>query len=207
MELFLKITLMAHIICGFTALAMGIFALAARKGQKLHRAAGKVFFYSLLGVSATAITIASIKSNDFLFMIGIFAFFQNYSGYRSIKNKTLKPNIADWLVLLIAAINSVYMLCSLKLVLMVFGGISASLVISDARLFVSITRGRAAGKKQWLLRHIGMMTGAFIATATAFVVVNVRHANPPWLPWLLHTAILVTIIIYWTRKVEKTARP
>lgn len=206
MEQFLKASLVLHIVSGFTALLAGITALIARKGSRWHKGAGKVFFYSMMGVSATAVTIAGIKVNDFLLTIGVFAFFQNYSGYRSVKNKTLKPSSADWAVLLLAAVNSIYMVATLNIVLVVFGLLSAGQVYSEVVLFAKTTRNIAIGKKQWLLRHIAMMVGAFIATTTAFVVLNVRNVSPAWLPWLLPTALLVPITVYWSRKVRATGK-
>lgn len=200
MEVFLKVLLVLHIICGFASLVSGCIAILTRKGSRVHRGAGKVFFYNMLGVSITAVGISFSRWNSFLLMIGIFAFFQNYSGYRSVKNKSLKPTKADRVVLLMAAINSVFMLLSMKPVLMVFGLISTLLIAGDIKTFIKTSRNEQLNKNQWLIRHIGMMLGTYIATFTAFLVVNVRHFEPAWLPWLLPTFVFTPLIAYWTRR-------
>lgn len=200
MNILLKIALIIHIISGVTALLTGLIAIISKKGKKTHRTTGKIFFFSMLSVSASAVFIAMAKNNLFLLLIGIFAFFMNYSGYHSIKNKSLKPSLLDWLVLVIAATNSFFMFYSLNLILMVFGGLSIFLVISDFRIFLLTIRNKEIPKLQWLFRHIGMMLGTYIATSTAFLVVNVTNFNPAWVPWLMPTFIGTPLIFYWIQK-------
>lgn len=89
MDIIYKILLYTHIISGGLALVSGSIAMITKKGQKAHRIAGKIFFYSMLLICFSAINISIIKSLSFLLMIGIFALFQNYFGFRSIKNKLL----------------------------------------------------------------------------------------------------------------------
>jgi len=141
-----------------------------------------------------------LKPSVFLFHIGIFALYQNVSGYRATRNKSLKPATFDWAMLLISAVNSVMMIVTLNIVLVVFGFISASLVFGELRIYISHLRNREVPKLQWLTQHIGMMIGTYIATFTAFVVVNVKNMNPYWLPWILPTVFGVPLIIYFTRK-------
>ena len=203
METLLKIALFAHIIAGFVALITGLCAMITKKGGKTHRLNGKIFFYSMLLVSASAIFISLVRTNMFLLMVGIFAFYQNYSGYRAIHNKSLRLSIADKLVLFAATINSGFMIFSFNPVLVVFGFISGSLVIDDFRIYLLLARNKEIPKSQWLVKHIGMMTGSYIATFTAFLVVNVQNFNPYWLPWLAPTLLFVPLIIYWTRKYGK----
>jgi len=200
MKLFYEIALVIHIISGFTALVVGLLAILAKKGKYLHLKTGITFYYSMLLVAVTAISISILKSNMFLLHIGIFSFFMVYSGYQSIKNKSLKPGFLDWAVFLIALVNSAFMIYSLKIPLMVFGGIGFSLAISDFRIFISVLQKKEIAKNQWLLRHIGMMLGSYIATFTAFLVVNLSAFNYAWIFWLLPTVIGTPLIIYWTMK-------
>lgn len=83
---------------------------------------------------------------------------------------------------------------------MVFGGISAILCIGQIKLFVATIKKQEVSKTLWLRQHIGMMMGTYIATITAFIVVNVNDFKPAWLLWLAPTAILVPLMIYWTKK-------
>ncbi len=203
MELLLKLMLVLHIASGFLSLLTGLVALVVKKGGRTHRLSGKVFFYGMCGVAFSGLVLGWAKANYFLFMIAIFSFFMNYSGYRSTLNKSLKPNIPDWAILCIGLVNSLFMLYSANIVLMVFGGIGAALALGDIRIFVLTLRGKDIGRLQWLFRHIGMMVGAYIATVTAFVVVNVHDVRPVWLPWLLPTVLLVPVIIYYNIKYRR----
>jgi uncharacterized membrane protein len=200
MELIYKIALVVHSLSGMTALLAGFAAIISKKGKNIHRKSGVLFFYSMLLVCATAFYISILKSNTFLLHIGIFTFFMIYSGYRSVKNKSLKPIISDWLILMIAFVNGLWMIASMHIILMVFGLIGCLLAVSDFRLFIQIIQHKEISKNQWLLRHLGMMLGAYIATSTAFIVVNIQTMDFAWIPWLVPTAIGTPMIFYCTRK-------
>jgi uncharacterized membrane protein len=195
-----SISLFLHIASGMTALFTGLVAMTARKGGTIHRRAGLVFFYAMLLVSASALTIAVPKENLFLVFIAIFALYQNLSGYRAIHNKSRVPRWYDWLITAVGGINGILMLLTGNIVLMVFGGISALLASGDVYLYAKVVRGVTIGKKEWLRQHIGMMTGTYIATSTAFLVVNIKEFDPYWVPWLLPTAIGVPFLSYMSRK-------
>jgi uncharacterized membrane protein len=201
MNLAFQIALAAHIISGMAALFSGFIAIVSSKGKMIHRKSGLVYFISMLTVCLSAVFISVMKQNTFLLHIGIFAFFMVFSGYRSIRNKTLKPYWYDYLVLLLGLLNGFLMVISMKLVLMVFGAIGAYFAISDARLFLKTNNNIEIPQNQWLIRHIGMMLGAYISTFTAFLVVNVSWNAFPWVPWLIPTIIGSPLIAYWTRKI------
>ncbi|MES2679075.1 MAG: DUF2306 domain-containing protein [Bacteroidota bacterium] len=204
MEIVLRVLLFTHILFGVLALTSGCAAIAVKKGGKTHRLAGKIFFYSMLGVTASAFIISVAKNNGFLLMIAVFSFYQNYMGYRAIKNKGLIPSSLDWMVLFCAAVNTFFMIWSMNIVLMVFGGISLFLVLGNLRINLKTKRKEVLHPLRWLKLHIGMMMGAYIAAITAFVVVNAgifAFLNlPEWLPWLLPTLILVPLMGYLTKK-------
>lgn len=200
MELLIKIALIIHIATGFTALLIGFIALLTKKGQKAHRISGLIFFYCMLGVAVSAIFISVVKDNLFLLLIGIFSFYQNISGYRAIKNKSLKPTFIDWMILLIGAVNGFYMIYTLNTILIVFGAINCFMVFNDIRIYRKTLIGIEIPKNQWLIKHLGMMIGTYIATFTAFLVVNIHNFKPNWLIWMLPTFIGTPLIAYWRRK-------
>jgi hypothetical protein len=202
MEISYKIFLAIHILSGFTALLTGFIAIVSQKGKKLHKVTGLTFFIGMIMVCVSAILISLMKENRFLLHIGIFSFYLVYSGYRSVKNKSLNPSVIDFVLLLTAFLNCLAMVLSGQLVLIVFGVLGASLVAQDAKLFYDIIKQIEILKNKWLLRHIGMMLGGYIATFTAFLVVNVSLESLPWLPWLLPTIIGTPLIAYWTRKYQ-----
>ena len=200
METLIKISLGVHIVSGFTALLSGLIAILTKKGQKNHKKAGLVYYYSMIGVSISAFIISVLKSNQFLLHISIFAFFQTFNGYRSVKVKELKAAPIDWFVLFLGLVNTVFMMLSKNMVLMVFGGICVLLVYSTFKIYYNHIKNKPQPKMIWLPRHIGMMLGAYIATTTAFIVVNISYAAIPWLPWLMPTFIGGPLIIYFTNK-------
>jgi uncharacterized membrane protein len=206
MHTFLTIVLVLHIVSGFLALGFGLLALLSKKGQRRHRLSGRVFFYLMLSVAFSAVIISGIKLNLFLLLIAGFAFYQNVQGYRSVKNKSLRPSLIDWSATLVGLVSAIIMLWTLNIVLMVFGGISLFLVFSDLRTYNSVLNGKPISRLAWLSRHIGMMMGAYIATVTAFVVVNVQHVEPSWLPWLAPTVIGVPLMRYWDWKFTRSGK-
>jgi ABC-type enterochelin transport system permease subunit len=108
----------------------------------------------------------------------------------------------DWSIIVIAFVNGVAMLLSMQLILVVFGIFGSYFAMKDAKLFYDIVNKKELQKNTWIIRHIGMMLGGYIATFTAFLVVNVSLESLPWLPWLLPTIIGTPLIAYWTRKYQ-----
>lgn len=205
MQIISTIMLILHIVSGFLSLLVGLFSVVSKKGGKIHRLSGKVFFYSMLGVCFTALFISIVKSNQFLLLIAIFAFYQTYSGWRAVNNnKSLLPNTLDWIVLIAGTLNSFYMIYTLQLVLMVFGTIGFIATTQHWLVYVKIKRRQQLPPLSWLRMHISMMMGAYIATITAFVVVNYRVFSfiqlPAWFFWLFPSMVLSPLIAYWTRK-------
>lgn len=130
---FYKPLLYAHIFSGILALLTGIGALNAAKGGKIHRASGKVFFVAMLLVSFTALAISVFKNNDFLLAIGVFSFYMNYTGYRTLKNRSGKFTWYDWSAFGGAVLALLLMVYLNKIVLWVFGAILLWLLASDLR--------------------------------------------------------------------------
>lgn len=199
------VALILHIIAGFTALLTGTAILFIRKGGNVHRRAGLVFFIALIAVSFSAFLLSVIRPNAFLFMIGAFTLYQGLSGYRAVKVRLRHTGAWDLLITLLGAANAVTMLVSGQSVLMVFGGISVPLVIGDVRVYALTLRHKPVPKLTWLQRHIGHMMGSYIATVTAFLVVNFASSPLGVFVWFAPTVVVVPLIFIWTRR--NTARP
>ena len=169
------------------------------KGSAAHRLSGKGFFVSMCVLSATAMIMAFLHTNAFLAMLGVFAFYQTFGAYRAIRIKNAIPGPADLTVLLFAAINTVFMCLSLKPVLMVFAALSAALVTAEIRTIIRLKQGFKPDALQYLRRHIGMMTGAYISALTAFLV-NIKPLGSSVWAWLMPTLVLVPLIVIWNRR-------
>lgn len=192
--------LLLHIASGFIALGTGLTAIISRKGGMLHRRSGSLFYWCMVAVAFTAVAMSAMKGHAFLLHIGLFALYQAHGGRRSIQNKTLMAAPQDWVMLAMGGINGGLMVASMNPVLMVFGGISLWLAAQDTQVFVRTARGHAAGPKAWLVRHIGMMMGTYIATTTAFLLTALRSLDLGIIVWLAPTAIGVPFIVIATRR-------
>jgi len=159
-----------------------------------------VFFWCMLLIASTAVVLSTFRLNLFLLLIAFFAFYNTISGYRSIRNKSLRPTVFDWLITATGLITGILMISTLNTVLLVFGSLSLVLSINDTRAYLLIGKGKEAPRFAWLIKHIGMMMGAYIATFTAFIVVNISYDPAPWLPWLAPTMTGVPLLIFWQRK-------
>lgn len=202
-NLLLDAFLYLHIFAGFLALANGLVALIVEKGAWTHRMAGRIFFVSMIAVAISALIISVTKGNYFLLAIAVFSFYMNYTGYRALKNKEVKYKWFDWTVSISAALIAVFMILSLKMVLMVFGAFLLLLLYQNlSTQFLSEEKMKEERKKR-IIVHIRNMAGAYIATSTAFMVVNINFVKPGWIIWLLPTALGTPIIIYYTRLWKK----
>lgn len=197
-----------HIAAGFTALAIGLVAMFAPKGQNLHNKSGLIYFWAMVIVAITS-TIISLRSspvNLFLLVTGIFSFYLIFTGYRStiVKNKT--PQFLDKLVTAGMLCTAFAMLSlavydwlngsgRLTIILGIFGSIGGVLAIAD----VLVYRKGLDHPREWLLRHLGRMLGAYIATFTAFAVTNLTAWLAPILLWTLPAFIGNVAITLATR--------
>lgn len=202
-ELFLKTVLYLHIAAGGTALLSGGLSIAVNKGSKVHKLSGKVFFMAMIAVALSAFIISIIKDNKFLLAIGAFSFYMNYIGYGALKNKKIIYRWFDWAVVIVSASSALYMVSSRNIVLTVFGAILCYLLFINTRVQFQNEEKQKEAKKKRVIAHLGNMLGTYIATVTAFVVVNVNFVKPSWIVWLLPTVIGLPLIIYYTRKWEE----
>jgi uncharacterized membrane protein len=207
MEKIFKILLILHITGGIIGLITGSIIMAAKKGDKRHKLLGKIFSIAMLIAAISSLIMAYLHPNYFLFIIGIWTTYMILTGNRALafKQKEITFGWQDYTVsgimLLFATGFISFGIINLiggfefGIVFLVFGGLSLLMVFQDYKNF----KGQTKFKNNWLMVHLQRMIGAYIASATAFMVVNNK-----WLPsvvaWLLPGAILVPFIFKWVRK-------
>lgn len=196
----LKILLYTHIAGGALALLTGAVSILTKKGGKLHRKLGLVFFYSMLAVAFSAFIISIVKDIPFLLAISVFSFYLNYTGYRVLKNKTGKYEWFDWGITALTAATAGYMISTTTIVLMAFGVLLCFILFRNAWTQFKGADKIIEARKRKIQAHLGNMSGTYIATVTAFLVVNVNFVKPGWLVWLLPTAIGLPFIFYQLKK-------
>jgi uncharacterized membrane protein len=215
MNIVFTVFLIIHIIGGAAGLLTGIINMVAKKGGSKHKIVGKIFSASMLTTGVSSLVLSVLHPSHFMFMVGTFTIYMVGTGNRYLRLKMLhkgrKPKIIDWTLTL-----------SMLLAGILFIGLG-TLSLSKSNLFglVFITLGffgllfvrhdfiNYSGKSKilnyWISEHLQRMTGAFIASSTAFLVVNAKYL-PKYIPiiiyWLLPTIILTPLIIKWARKYE-----
>lgn len=203
--------LVLHIAAGTVSLVAGIVAIATKKGGRRHKQAGRVFVASMGIVVITAAPLALADWNLFLFGITVFSGYLVFNGYRVLARKRLGPGAAgriDWAGHLTMVVFSVAMtsagiwtlidgfeLAPVLLAFGVIGGILAGRELNEIRR-------PSSDRMAWLYRHIGFMGGAFIATVTASITVNLTML-PPIIQWLGPTLVGVPMIIHTTNRYRK----
>ncbi len=189
--------LWAHITSGFTALLVGLLPMVTEKGSKEHIISGRVYFYAMLGVFLTSTMMFAIKPHKllFLFLIGVFSFYNTLSGVRYLAYKKQHTAVKqlDWVsssVVFSAGLSMVVLglynfytgSMGQGVLYLVFGGICTLQAGKDLHFFMQLNKGIDPGKT-WLVQHVARMGGSYIATFTAFNVVN-NFFLPSLVAWL-----------------------
>lgn len=216
METLFTVLLILHITAGTISLIAGPLSMINRKGGKQHRLTGKIFFYAMMLVSGTAVTMAALPGHHspFLLIIGVFSAYLVISGYRVLNLKGLakgqKPPLQDWGISLVMAAFAAYFIFtgitggnfgSSSIISIVFGSIALLLVAKDVRKYTKAP----ADKNFWLYDHITRMIAGNIAAFTAFLVVN-NTVLPPVVAWLGPTVIGTAIISFFITKYKLKAK-
>ncbi len=114
MEIITTAFLAAHIAMGTTALICGAIALSTLKGGGIHKRVGRVYFWSMFGVLVTAMALAILRPNLFLFLLAIFSFYMAFSGTRRTRMKQpAKPGVIaplDWTIGIVTLITGTGMI-------------------------------------------------------------------------------------------------
>ena len=76
-----------HIASGFVASFVAPLALVSAKGGRTHRRWGRVYFWSMAVVAATALFLSVYRPNYFLAFVSVFSFYLAFRGYRALKRK------------------------------------------------------------------------------------------------------------------------
>jgi uncharacterized membrane protein len=192
-----------HILNGTVALVIAPLAMVTVKGGLWHRRWGKIFFWAMAGVALTATVMCLIRSGVFLFLVAIFSFYFALTGYRVLRRKKPedRPGLLDWCAAIAMLLAGIVFITTGALdvnlgkerwLRIVFGSFALLLSGTDIRRFFK----PSLSKRAWMFEHMGRFLGAYIATVSAFSVVNFQFL-PSLCRWLWPTAIGVPLIIVW----------
>jgi uncharacterized membrane protein len=203
----IKGILWIHVLAGTLALVVAPIALVTAKGGPTHRRWGKVYFWAMAVVAATAVVVGYWRSILFLMLTAVFSFYAALSGYRVLYRKRpdlgQRPGALDWIAAGITLVASAALITlgiarptprfrELSTVAIVFGLVGLSLSGLDVWRFWRPPTERMA----WWYKHMASMIGSYIAAVTAFSVVNF-HVLPTTIRWLWPTMIGTPLIAIW----------
>lgn len=201
----MELLLAVHITAGIVALLSATLALCSGKGEKLHRLSGTIYFWAMSAIFTTAIPMAIITGNTFLFLIAIFSFYLAFAGRQFAKNRKGIASNIDWVAIGLVLISGIgmWMLAinyflthnSQYITLALFGFIALAVGYQDYMRY----KNRTVIGKSRIAGHLTHMMGGTIAVVTAVLVVNVS-IEPVWLWWILPTLVITPIIFWWNIK-------
>lgn len=220
MEYFENGLIISHVTAGVLSLISGLLAaFVGKKGGKLHRQVGRIFFWSMTWIFVSAILIVSfIRFSPFLLVIAVFSFYLAFSGVRVLKiRKTMKVTKLDWAAALTTMGFGIGMIImgfsyllrtdwssTLGYLCLFFGFFTIQTGWLNVRGFMTLHK---AEKMWWWLAHMNSMSGSFIAAITAFLVQNGLMFNLPsemaWVPWVLPALAGLPLTSYWSNKYRK----
>jgi len=196
-----------HITAGTIALVLAPLAMLTVKGGRAHRLWGKIYFWAMAVVAVTAVVLALWRPQIFLALLAVFSFYMAFSGYRALSRKRpLESQGAaalDWTAALVTLVVSAALVVlglvrpgpawqRLGIVPVVFGALGMLLAGLDIAKFVRPPADRNA----WWFAHMRGMLGSYIATVSAFSVVNLAFL-PITVRWLWPTVIGTPLIAVW----------
>lgn len=209
--------LLIHICAAIIGLASGSVALFSRKGSRLHRQSGRVFFISMLCMSASAACLALMKSQTINLVVGVLTFYMVATAWLTVRRSERETGLLELgLILLALADGAGAVGFGLHLAngathaddgpggYYVFGSIALLAAALDMRMLAG---GGVAGAQR-IARHLWRMCFALLITVISFFLGKQRlfpgavvklHLN--YVPIL----IVAAVMIYWLCRVLFTS--
>jgi uncharacterized membrane protein len=212
MDMF-KSLLYLHIAGGTIGLILGLVIILLKKGDNRHHLLGNIYFFAMLISAISVFPMSYFNPNFFLCIVSIFTIYMLVTGKRFLKIRSgadVKP--IDWIfAALMAVFGCVFIGYGVRnlirsdvfgIVLVVFGFVSLQFVYQDYKNFT----GKSKVKNFFLTTHFQRFMGSYIASVTAFLVVN-NTLLPGVVAWLIPTVCIAPLISVWTRKYQKLVTP
>lgn len=206
---YLKAVLALHIASGGVAFLCAPVALLTHKGGRTHRRWGKIYFWAMAAVAASALFLSIVLPILFLALVAVFSFYAAFAGYRVLSLKDLSrgggAHLVDWAAALVTCLASAAlavfgatrppMLSALpRLVPILLGCLGVMLSGRSLLLFFRPPTDR----QFWWYEHMTGMIASYIAAFSAFSVVNLGpFFGNAWWVWLWPTMVGVPVIRVW----------
>ena len=210
--------LVLHICAGILGLLSGAAAMSFRKGSRWHRAAGNVFFVSMLGMSTAGAYLAFMKHQMNNVFGGVLAFYLVTTAWATGRRRDGETSIFDWGALLVAlAVGAVILTYGVEVansptgpkdgipagMYFFLGSVALLSAAGDVRMLV---RGGVFGVHR-IARHLWRMCfSLFIATGSFFL--GQQQVFPHWLrktnALFLPAILPLILLIFWLFRVRFT---
>lgn len=208
--------LVMHVSGGVGGLTSGFLALAARKGGRLHRVAGNVFFGSMLVMAGVGAVVAAMFPQWTSVVGGLFALYLLVTAWASARRGDGRGGWIEWAAFPLAVIVAALSM-SLGLEGMaspdgmieglpyqpsfVFAALAALAAACDIRVILGVG---AAGTAR-IARHLWrMLLALFVAAGSLFLgqpkvfPPSIRHS-----PWLMAPEIVIlAALVYWMIRIR-----
>ncbi len=200
-----NIFLWLHIISAGISLIAGAIAAITVKGSKIHKRAGRFFVPGMVVATTSAIVLSRLHPNSMLLGIGVFSLYLTLSGWVWVRHGHQSTKIKQSKILGALAFGSGLFLVgialanwpNLNIVALVFGLLQLFFGIVDLRGKSDISKN--------IPRHAARIGGAYIATLTAFLVVNVNFI-PFYIVWFLPSVIGTVLLVRRINKWNSTGK-
>lgn len=207
MESLIAAIRLVHVAAGTLALVVAPIPMLTAKGGGTHRRWGQVYFWAMAVVALTAVILAAWRPVVFLALLAVFSFYSAFYGYRALFRKRPREGQGalslDWTaaVVMLAASAGMTILGIVRpspawervgVVPVVFGVFGIILAGLDFWRF----GWPPADRNAWWFAHMQGMLGSYIATVTAFSVVNFTFL-PTTVRWLWPIVVGTPLITAW----------
>jgi uncharacterized membrane protein len=217
--LWMRAFLSVHIAAGSGAFVLAPLALLTAKGGKAHRRWGKIYFWSMAVVAATAFVMSAYRPILFLALVAIFSFYNAFVAYRVLGQKAAVTGAKvvrplDWIgalfcftasgaLVLLGALRP-QLVSNLGIPAIVFGLIGMNI---SGRAMWGFTHPPKE-KMFWWYAHLQGMIGSYIAAWTAFCVVTIGPLlHGAWWIWITPVAIGIPAMIATTAYYQRKFAP
>jgi hypothetical protein len=208
--------LILHILAGSIALLTGAFAMAVRKGGKLHRASGNVFTVSMLTLATSAFFLAILKSQQGNIVGSVGTFYLIGTAWLAGRRGERTGPI-DWSALFVGLTGAISAVALGVFTLHNPGGVDKTTAPAGMSFFFGailllatggdirmLARGGISGRQR-ITRHLWRMCyGLFIATGSFFL--GQQQVFPVFLRGSIFLTVLALLpfplMIYWLFRVR-----
>jgi uncharacterized membrane protein len=209
-----------HVAAGAVGLASGAAAMIARKGGRLHRSAGQVFFGSMLVMGGLGAAIAATKPDRITTLAGTLTVYLVATGWMTARRPAGQAGRFETAALVLATLlaSSGYLIGWLGSqapdgridglpfqAAVVFATVATLGAISD---LIVVRRGGVAGPAR-LARHLWRLSTALTIAASAFFLGQQKVMPHAWRGSpLLYLPVLLPLLamLFWQVRVRLPRR-